>query len=128
MVVSCLAGLKLRAARNAPSVVRFKSSRKLSVKACARFARSISNAINITTAQSIIFRSIFRISLFSSAHVHLAAGSNRWKFSLVLGQRHASDEIGSAPSATYQSDLGRYFSAVSGSSKTLGSVAIALGS
>lgn len=46
-------------------------------------ARSISKAMNMTIAQSIILKSIFRTKAFSSAHVHLAVGSKRWKFSLV---------------------------------------------
>lgn len=66
-------------------------------------------------------KSIFRTSLYSSAHVHLARGSNRWRFSLpTTRQDHlVRVSLWIRGGGTHQSGRGWYFSAVSGSSNTL---------
>lgn len=61
---------------------------KLSERAWERFARSNSIAVNIIATQVMIRQSIFRITLLSSPHVHLAFGSNLWMFSLVHVRTH----------------------------------------
>src|SRR3569833_543629 len=44
--------------------------------------RSSSRAINMMIVHAIIRQSILRMILLSSAQVHRAEGSNRWRFSL----------------------------------------------
>lgn len=91
--------------KNSPLVVNLKSPSISSVTACEIFARSNSRAMNMTQANTMMRKSILRINLYSSFHVHRNSGSNRRRFS--------------------QSSRGWYAFAVSGLSYTEGWVAIA---